>query len=403
MVMDMNRKIPKTALIRHTVPATALLLTLVAQPAAADFKDFLNTITNNSPKIEIPINHPPGLPLKVTGVALAPPEGRCSDPLASRIEEDFVNAGITVIDREHLNSVLTEHKLQVSGLIDQKTAARVGQLLGAQALIFLKVMECGAAHGQTQQAILVNNRPVIDYAAEGTVSGSMRIIDLTSGRVLVAQHIEGKSHLQSRNGPPSDQDAVDQAERTAADSVHRMFFPWTETKSLAFFNDSTCGLSGAYNTLRTKDIDGALAKAQSGLEGCQKATNTKPAALAHAYYDVGILQFLQSNYDPALHNLEEAGKLDSNKIILDATADCRSAKTSSMALAKFEETQTAPQDSLASVTTPKGPKLLAQQPKPTSGASSSEDRLEQLEKLLKKKLITQDEYNQKRAKILSEM
>ncbi len=391
--------------IGRTAIAVSLLSTLGITVARADIHDFISSLTMGSPKIEIPINHPPGLPLKVTGVALAPPEGRCSDPLASRIEEDFVNAGLTVIDREHLNSVLAEHKLQVSGLIDQKTAAKVGQLLGAQALIFLKVMECTAGRGQTQRPILVNNRPVIDYIAEGTVSGSMRIIDLTSGRVMVAQHVEGKSHLTSQAGPPSDQDAVDQAERTAAESVHRMFFPWTETKSLSFFNESSCGLSGAYNSLRTKDVEGALQKAQSGLESCQKGTNVKPSALAHAYYDVGILQFLQGTYDPALHNLEEAGKLDSNKIILDATAECRTAKASSAALAKFEEEQSLPAENPGNVAAmAKSGKPLAQsQGKVITAPTSSEERLEQLEKLLKKKLITQEEYNQKRAKILSEM
>jgi len=95
--------------------------------------------------------------------------------------------------------VLAEHKLQVSGFVDEKTAAKVGQLTGAQALIFPKVSECGAGRGEKQEPILVNNRPVVDYFTQGQVSGSMRIIDLTSGRVLAAQDVEGRATLTSQS------------------------------------------------------------------------------------------------------------------------------------------------------------------------------------------------------------
>jgi len=43
-----------------------------------------------------------------------------------------------------------------------------------------------------------------------------------------------------------------------------MFFPWTEAKTVLFFNDSQCGLNVAHNLLRSKDLDGALEKARGG-------------------------------------------------------------------------------------------------------------------------------------------
>lgn len=395
--MDIKKKVGCALLLLLSALAGA------SAPAAADMKDFLNSLANmGNPRLEIPINHPPSLPLKVTGVALAPPEGQCSDPLAAQVEEDFVNSGVAVIDRAHLNAVLAEHKLQVSGIVDQKTAAKVGALLGAQALIFLKVMDCSVGKGQKQEAIMVNNRPVVDYVTEGIVSGSIRIIDLTTGRVIAAQHVEGKSRLTSQEGYPSDHESIDQAQKVAATAVHRMFFPWTETKSLVYFDDSACGLNVANKMLKAKDLEGAMQKAGSNLEECQNKPNVKPAVLAHAYYDIGILQVLKGDYDHALTNLSEASKLDSNKVILDAMAECRTAKESAVALARYQDEQATANPN----STPARARSVADDKAGHSikqAALSPEERLQQLEGLLKKKLITQAEYDQKRAKILSEM
>jgi hypothetical protein len=224
----------------------------------------------------------------------------------------------------------------------------------------------------------------------------MRVIDLTSGRVLAAQHVEGKATLSSQSGYPSDQEAVDQAEKVASESVHRIFFPWTETKTVLFYNDSQCGLNVAHNLLRSKDLDGALQKAKDNLDGCHAKTGVKPSLLAHAYYDVGILQFLKGDYDSALTNLSQAGQLDSSRVILDATADCRTAKESATALAQRTDRAPPAIDDHGGGS----PHQVSVQ---STGLESAEERLRRLDDLLKKKLITKDEYSQQRAKILSEM
>jgi TolB-like protein len=43
--------------------------------------------------------------------------------------------GFEVIDRNHLNRILAEHKLSVSGIVDQKTVQKLGQIAGVDALI----------------------------------------------------------------------------------------------------------------------------------------------------------------------------------------------------------------------------------------------------------------------------
>lgn len=43
--------------------------------------------------------------------------------------------GFEVIDRNHLNRILAEHKLSVSGIVDQKTVQKLGQIAGVDAII----------------------------------------------------------------------------------------------------------------------------------------------------------------------------------------------------------------------------------------------------------------------------
>jgi TolB-like protein len=43
--------------------------------------------------------------------------------------------GFEVIDRNHLNRILAEHKLSISGIVDQKTVQKLGQIAGVDAII----------------------------------------------------------------------------------------------------------------------------------------------------------------------------------------------------------------------------------------------------------------------------
>ncbi len=61
--------------------------------------------------------------------------------LSNKIEADLAGFSIegknyfTIIGRNDFNKILTEQKLQNSGLVDPKTATEVGQLIGAEAII----------------------------------------------------------------------------------------------------------------------------------------------------------------------------------------------------------------------------------------------------------------------------
>jgi TolB-like protein len=57
--------------------------------------------------------------------------------IAEEISADFTMTakGFEVIDRNHLSRILAEHKLSVSGIVDQKTVQKLGQIAGVDAIV----------------------------------------------------------------------------------------------------------------------------------------------------------------------------------------------------------------------------------------------------------------------------
>jgi tetratricopeptide (TPR) repeat protein len=401
--------------MRHKLGASLLVL-LASQAAHAGLFDNMPNPFGN-PKFDLNIEHPPAVALKVTTIAIGKPEGQCSEDLAARVEEDFVGAGVTVIDRQRFEDLLTEHKLQVGAIFDQKTAARIGAMIGAQALIFLKTLDCHSGSSQKTMAVDKKGNASYQFLAQGNVSGSVRVVNLATGQVIAAQRIEGSGQVQSFSGAPDPSVAMEEAEKNAALMVHKLLLRWKETKHITFFNDSQCNLKLAAGMIKAQDVDGALKQSESNLADCREQPKIKLATMAHAYYNLGVLQFMKDDFDVALTNLSEAQKLDSSQTYIQAAADCKRAKALSVQVGQYEEDRKAlVQDTSApsgnsTAIGKKGKKVnvaieskdkpgVADASVPSSAGPSVADRLAKLNELLKKGLITQDEYNQKRSQIL---
>ncbi len=387
--------------MRNGIIAAVALLASSAPASALDLSSLRKSLGLGGPEVELTIEHPPATALKVTALAVAAPEGQCAAGVAARVEEDFVNAGITVIDRQRFADILAEHKLQVSASFDQKTAAKIGALVGAQALLFIKVLDCRT--GKSQQQLYTDKKGNVAYlyTVQGTIGGAMRVVDLSTGKVLAAQRFEGKGERQANEGYPDPALAMGEAEQAAALSVHKLLLPWKETKRVVFYGDSDCNLKLANNMVKAQDLEGALTQSETNLAACRDQPKVKPAVVAHAYYNLGILQLMKDDFDGALANLNEAQKLQDSKVYINAIADCRRAKELTAQLTKYEEDRT-------TLSTNAKPLMKPAASRPATGAGPSdagmiEDRLAKLESLRKKKLISEDEYKERRAKILAEI
>jgi curli biogenesis system outer membrane secretion channel CsgG len=391
-------------------------LLLAAGSAAAEQINPLKWITEKiaGPRIEVPMQRPPELKdIHIESVAIAPAEGPpCAQPLSAHIEQGFLQAGITVVDRNRLDKVLNEYKLQSSGMVDQDTAAKIGKMLGAQALMFTQVTRCDVANGKSQgYRNKDTGETYYSYSTQATIAGSVRVIALTTGQVLATQPFQAEADQSSPQGYPDGASTMEEAQKKALESVKKTLVPWTDTVAMEFHNDNECDMNVAYDYVKDKDFTRALEQSKTNIETCADQ-GVKPAILAKAHYNLGVMQMYFSNYEAAQTSFTEVDRIKSTKASKAALANCRRAKGYAEDLLAYKAAHPAKAVVASSAQTPNAGKANKSPKSPgpvfdahTSGkvvadGPSVKEQLAELKDLCQNNLLTPAECTQRRDVIL---
>jgi hypothetical protein len=296
----------------------------VAAPARAQLWDRLT-----NPQIDVTLRHPPGLGLRVTRIAFGPAKGEASDQLVDALVQGLVQSGIEVLDRQHVQSLLAEHKLTLGGFVDRERAATLGKILGPSALVFVNVSRAATEQTQGyedyQDGKGYPHRRYISKT-QAFLKASVQTVDLSTGRIFQATMLEYTPKRENvsvdrccAEHPPS-YAVLDDALRLGVEQVHRLFAPWNETRRLYFFDDKECGLRTAFSLLKAADVDGALKQSEENLAGCKANPGAKRKTVAHAYYNLGMAHLLRDDYDKALEHFGESQRTQPSDIAAKASA-----------------------------------------------------------------------------------
>src|SRR5205085_6165578 len=106
--------------MRQYIFAVSLITAVHISSAEAQIWDRMRT-----PQITVAVQHAPVVKVPLEHVAFAEPLGKCADALSDALVADFAASGVTVVDRAHMKAIAEEYKLNVSGRIDEKTAAKI--------------------------------------------------------------------------------------------------------------------------------------------------------------------------------------------------------------------------------------------------------------------------------------
>jgi len=101
-------------------------------------------------------------------IALLPVSGDQSiaREIYDNITVEFTNILVyDMVEREQLNQIIKEQKLQFSGLVDDKTAVEVGKLLGAQVII-IGDLPAGASRRLVFRALDVQTGKILAMSSE---------------------------------------------------------------------------------------------------------------------------------------------------------------------------------------------------------------------------------------------
>lgn len=388
--------------MRLLIPATLAALSLPVQA------QFWSELAN--PKVEVTLIHPPGLGLKVERLAFAPSRDLNSRELADALTADLVQSRqVEVVDRAHLDAVLKEQELGASGYVEPATIAKLGKLLGPSVLVIVNVNRSDLSRTQAakeeRSTDYKTKKEIVRLKRTATTSldfsATVQVVDLSTGRVFGAQRLEDAPSLSNSSydgfpAHPRDSDVRRLAFETAKVKVLRMLLAWSEVRKLTFFDDEVFGMGRAHERLKARDTRGALDLALDGLDQSRRDRGQKPKYYPRAEYNVGIIRFIQGQYEEALPHLRVALDLQPDASIFQtALRECQEAIQLQEALRQAErrgEPAARPEP---------GPQA---RPEPAEPAKAGpEARLQKLQDLYKKGLLDKREYEAKKAEILKEL
>ena len=306
---------------------------------------------NTNPRVEVELQHPPGLDIRVDTIAFGPASGRCSDQIIQELVSDFVSNGLRVVERQRIDRLLAENDLARGGYFDSSTAAEIGRLLGPSAMIMVDVQRCvsdrerlrGEKGGGFLSTLLRDDSGDRYHARTRVfIDVSVRAIDLTTGRIFAARslnHSPEEIYSSAEGYPeyPSEFEVFDAAYGLVVRDIHRMFLPWTEYRELVYFDDKDCNLNDAHRALESGNTERALDVSIRNLERCKANPRVDEKDLGQAYYNVGVTHMILGDYDEALENLSVSAELRPGDIVEDALADVSRARDLLVEMRQVEE------------------------------------------------------------------
>lgn len=380
----MQMKVPAQRAVR--LGFIVLFFVLVTSiTARAQFWDKLT-----KPQVTLNVTHAPGLGLNIKRVAFGPPTGECSAEAMDLLSRMLTTAGIETVDRQ------TAHQMGRAPGSTVKMMANISRCEPERRRDFSDKKQKDGTVERTFHAVIIMH-----------IRGSLVTVDPATGAVLSSipldQDAEFANH--SREGKPEFPSVDAARDEVLGQLINRAsptFIPWSEEKRLTFFNDKECNLSGAWALMKGGDFQGAVRQSEENIAACPTWPKVKDDTMAHAYYNAGVSYLMVNDSEKALAHLNQSAKLKGGDIVSEAIGQVRDSVNLAIELQQVAaRTQTFEQDHARA--------RDASRPIPANDARPDRDkgshetvevRLSKLKELRRQGLITQQEFDAKRAEIL---
>ena len=262
-------------------------------------------------------------------IAIGQVTGPHADDVADGLTESLVQCGrFEVLDRANLNQVLQEHHLTLSGLVDQQSAAKLGQLIGAAALVFARVADYkyneSIYRGDPWKDKKGNTHQTIQRTGVGTVTVNFKITDLATGRILISPNItqEATAYTSADNQYPPDIDRerlLARARTTVISRFMAMIAPHWVNVRVALLSDSDIPeLSRGIDYAKQGAWDQAIANFSNEIKNHQYNEN-----LHKAYFDLGVAYEYTNQFKDALEMLNRAYSFKPDDLYANEIRNCK--------------------------------------------------------------------------------
>jgi len=287
--------------------------------------------------IKVPILHPAEVNLS-GAVALSSLDGDAGGALATLLEEKLLEADgrFQVIDRSHMGAVMNELKLSASDLAQENNAVKLGKLVTASAIISgdIDAKYREEPRHRTFRDSAGRETVITTWEGTATLRAHFKIIDVTTGRLLLARELESKKEWRHipvagaltavlggtpSDGPRPDREKLESEAR--AEVVARLvaaIAPRKEYGEVDFETDPAIPqLEGGIGWASR----GEWKRAQDSFNDGVRAAENNPAIsskiLAKGYLDAGLAYVFAGDYAAGLKLISKAYDLSQDTRMLD--------------------------------------------------------------------------------------
>lgn len=273
-------------------------------------------------------------------IAVLPFSGPSGSEFTAELESVLAGIGIddkqyfTLVDRATIDKVVSEMKFSQSGLVDEKTAMKLGKLIGAKGIYTgvvsrsnyddnsyteqrstcVRYEQKRDKKGRPYQGACLQwrkyNVSCIKRVAQFAVTP--RLVDVTTGRVLYARNlsaIKDSSACQDTNPVKSAIVLLEQAREQVKKEFRRDVAPYYVTRDIRLI-DSTNGISSqeAINKLKRGMEYADKGRLDSACELWGEARNLAPGSYS-ILYNLGVCAESRGDLDNALSLYKQSDKI----------------------------------------------------------------------------------------------
>lgn len=263
-------------------------------------------------------------------VAVLPFSGGYGAQITPSVESTLVTAEVNgmryfkVADRQNLNRVISEQKLQVSGITDNSTAVKLGRLIGVQG-IFTGTAELStgstsytesrtkcAGTDSKGKCISYYDTTVVCTKKRATVTLLPKLIDVSTGQVVYSDRITGEADSSfcqdSGVAPLAESELARDAVNDVLTEFRRQIAPYSVNVSLTLLTEKG-GLDGDGKDLLKSSLKFAEAGRMDRACAMWAEGITKYPKSPSMFFNLGLCRETEAKYPEALELYMKADAL----------------------------------------------------------------------------------------------
>ncbi len=233
--------------------------------------------------------------------------------VSDSITSAFFETGyFEVLDRQHLQNIIEEHNLKLSGLLDADSAPELGRIIGTSALVYGRIQtdkyDEERSSSDTWKDSKGKSHKTHYRKGVYTLAVSIKILDIETSQIVATKNLQASYKNKTRKtdgtAPKIDDNALYTSclNRIKAD-LKKLIAPYKKMVEANFQTDSKLPeTESALNQFKIDEWDTGV----SLLEDAASKPGLEPKVQAKAYYNLGLAQMYSGQFDEAIENFKKA-------------------------------------------------------------------------------------------------